>query len=130
MRPVTSSQPAVKARRRLPKGAVIVLFAVEMLALGALGFLLLVLLIPDWFGIETFCLFDGPQAPAADALAVAAIVALISTGIGILTYAIALIDHRRPWWWLIPPAWLATLVAVEAVAAPIIGPQPCQGGFF
>lgn len=111
------------------RGWIFVFATIELLALGAAAFLPLLLVVPQWLGIETWCLLDE-STQTADAFAVAVAAGIVGTGLivlALMAYVILGTDRGTRGWWLIPPAWLGVLVAAEAIARLFIGPQPCSG---
>lgn len=103
----------------------------EILFVGVSGIFLAVLAIPQWNGVETFCFLDGPEAPAADRYATWTLVIGLATWIAMIVATIFAFRLSRPTLGVfLPLAWFLSLLAVAAVVAYEIGPQPCQGSFF
>jgi hypothetical protein len=99
-----------------------------IIVLGPAGAALVLLVIPDAFGIEWFCLFEGPTTKAADHYLAVAAIATAASWLALVVGTIC--AHRAGLANLglaLPPAWFVLIVASSIVVAAAIGSQPCQG---
>ncbi len=86
----------------------------EIVALGVVSVYLVLLVIPAWNGVETWCFLDGPETTAANRYVTALTVVGVATWLGMIFGL----------------GWFLGLAAVALIVTSAMGPQPCQGSFF
>jgi hypothetical protein len=97
--------------------------------LGGAAALLIWLIIPSWFGVETWCLFDGDVTAAANSYSNGVTsVSLIAWLMMVVAMTVLQVRRRDGLGALLPLAWFVSVCAIAAVGAASIGPQPCSGG--
>jgi len=92
---------------------------------------LVLLVIPAWNGVETWCFLDGPETTAANRYVTALTVVGVATWLGMIFGTVIAFRLTRPTLGvLLPLGWFLGLAAVALIVTSAMGPQPCQGSFF
>jgi hypothetical protein len=117
---------AVPSRHRRPHAPLGVLSALEALALAALSFYLVLVVIPDAYAVEWSCFGQSAQHTSGDTY-VSGFVVLGALGWLATLGATALANatNRPRLALLIPVVWFALLTGLAAISAAMIGPLPC-----
>jgi hypothetical protein len=104
------------------------LSVLEIIVLGVANLFLVVLVIPYWSGVETWCWTVGGETAAADHYATAILIIGSGSWLGMIAATILAFRFAHPTVGvLVPLGWFIALASVATIITSAMGPQPCQG---